>query len=150
MNIDGGEWQDGISTGGQSFMESMGEMVRRVERLERVVTLLAAPVFPYVGLLESKAFVAYLEARSSNDFTDTEKPWKRPYNGMDDFTHKQTGTSISLPTWDGGDAKQQLLGHLLTIAAFEGRMPVRVLADIQPDAMSAVDALASTVQAIEE
>jgi hypothetical protein len=137
---------DGITTGGQSFMEAIEEMVRRLERVEHIIKLLAAPVLPYKSELKKEAFHKYLEARCSPDWNDTEKPWEASsYTG--EFTHKKTSTVVKIPTqWDI-DEPDQMIDLLLTIASFEGRMPARVLADIQPDAFpSAIDALAAATQ----
>ena len=85
---------DGITAGGQSFMQSLEDMVRRLERVERIVTLIAAPVLPYKHLMTREAFYKYLEARCSSEYLDKERPWKAGYTG--EFTHKTTGTEINL------------------------------------------------------
>lgn len=134
---------EGISTGGQSFLQSLEDMVRRIERLERVVTLLAASVLPYKPLLSREAFVKYLAPLCSDDQYDKQKPWRCNYSQA--FTHKDTFTQIDFSQLSYGEGSEdQLMDHLITIASLEGRMPARVLADIQPDVFpSAVDALAT-------
>ena len=141
---------DSITTGGQDFLESLGEMVRRLERVERIVKLFAAPVLPYAFELKKEAFHKYLEERCSPDWDNTEKPWKAG-NYTGEFTHKQTSITVKVPDQWGTEGEDQLIELLLTIAGFEGRMPARVLADIQPDVFpSAVDALAIATQEFPE
>lgn len=136
---------DRTTDGSQSFMESIGEMVQRLERVERIVTLIAGPVLPLKGLLTLSYFEKYLDDRSSASYdTDPEKPWRK--GAYAEYTHKTANIVLKLPNqWDCADGTK-LLEALLTIAALEGRMPSRVLVDIQPDVFSAVDALATVVE----
>jgi len=132
-----------FSTGSQAFLQNMEELVQRLERLEKIVTLFAVPVLPCKGRLDKEAFHKYLLERCSSEYTDTTKPWRQEYSA---FHHKTVAAQIDLGhlSYNAETAQDQLMEHLITIAATEGRSPVRALLAIQPSAFpSAVDALAT-------
>jgi len=128
-----------ISGPGREFVEEFEKLVERIERLEQVVRLFLAPILPHeLMLLRTEPFEQYLADRCRDD----EATWQRgTYTGY--YTHIKTNMEVNIsgPPWE---SQEKLLDALLTIAAAEGRMPARVLADIQPDVFpSAVDHLAA-------
>lgn len=142
---------DGLGQSSQDFVQGIQDMVQRLERLERIARLFLAPILPYKHDLKREAFFKYLEAHCSLEWNDEDKPWKAG-NLTGEFEHKQTMTTVKVPDqWSTDGTYADLLDLLLTIASFEGRMPARVLADIQPDIFpSAIDALALATQEFPE
>jgi len=131
---------------GSAFIEEVGQLLNRIDRLEKITRLFLAPVLPYAHALTPEAFTRYLDDRcpcSGREAEGEREPewFKGNYTGY--YTHRKTRVEVDISGWD---ADKKLLDALLMIAAAEGRMPSRVLADIQPDAFpSAVDHLATLV-----
>lgn len=138
---------DDLTQASQNFMESIRNLMERIERLERCARLLLLPVQRYQHKLTYEAFDAWLNRATE---TDSRKAglgasrWVKGYRAGE-YSHQPENIEVMIPDKFLDIDGAGLMELLLTIASFEQRSPAQLLMEIDPDLMSAVDACATVV-----
>ena len=141
---------DGLTDAGRSFMDEVEKLVRRVERLERCARH---------ALLSAREFLPNLKAKKVREYLDSlvlrdekvpvysESKWSTgSYTGYYKHYPEHTEFEVKDQYYDhNAGEREQLYDILLDIAVLEQMTIMRLLVEIDPTLMSAVDACASVV-----
>ncbi len=140
----------GLSDAGRSFIEEMEKLNGRLERLERCARLALVPVKDYLPNLTTEKVGEFLNGLVVRDADksdyDKEKWTDGDYTGY--FQHQPSGQQFKLEDhyYDTApEGRWPFYDILLDIAVAEQMSLKRLLVEIDPNLMSAVDACASVV-----
>jgi len=121
---------------GQSFMEMVRDLSERLDRAEKILGLFVAPLQDVV--ISWAALTQYLDGKcDEHDPHPGEREWRR------DFTYRYIHKSGIRCNFENGIHDQEVLrSAILTVAACEGVMPMRLMETLQPGCFGVVDLLA--------
>ena len=138
----------GVNASGGGFLDDLNKLAARLERLERICSLFVAPLAPLDVKIKWTSLQAYLDKRV--DAPSPQRRWDRDSTCV--YVYNPLGircdfSQVHYRDGDGDDVQDELREALLTVAACEGKMPMRLLEEIQPGAVGAVDLLADVGKA---
>jgi hypothetical protein len=120
---------------GQGFQDMVRDLDTRVSRVERIVSLFAAPLKKVK--ISWELLQAYLDKNcNEHDPHPSDDGWRRNYSY--DYYHRSSGIQCQFRDFDD---QAVLRMAIITVAACEGVMPMRLLERIQPGLVGAVDLL---------
>jgi len=128
---------------GQGFLDSFRDIANRLDRLERITSLFIAPVVALGATLEWTALQRYLDAQAEDvELHQGDRRWRRDFTRV--YIHAATGIrcDFSNTGFDPNEEQRLLREAVLTVAACEQIMPMRLVEKLWPDQISAVDLLA--------
>ena len=129
-----------MSDGIESFMEQFRALGERLIRVETLCTLFTQPIKALNIDIDWRLLQRFMDEKADDPAAAA---WdysggKRDYTCV--YVHQGTGMRVDFSSTANDQDKLRLA--ILSIAAVEGMMPLRLLQEIQPDCVGVVDALA--------